>query len=230
MYDFTAIVKASRRFYKEHALVPWAAAIPRRPSPAIEVEKLLEHADRSGFTEGFAFPPFAMQMDALPRVITACARQPAPQLPDNQQYREPFLADNWSRESNGQVLQRRSELGARMAGPYVLLFTSNHLTNCWGKTGKQIAEQFQAKGWHGLTVPEYLVLQRWFAERYGDHRFLAAPEDPTAHWLWLIDSMTEIDCTVAYGSARGINLQATGVNNRESKRNAVAGIIVPLLG
>ena len=227
MYDFAAMVKGSRRFYREHGLAEWADAIPRRPAPATDVETLLEQAARSGFTEGFAFPPFAVQMADFERIVDGCARQPALGLPDSAQYREPFLADNWSREPNGRVVQRTTDLGDRDR-PYVFLFTPKFLTNCWGKTGKQIGEQFSAKGWHGLTVPEYLVLQRLRAERHVDHRFVDEPEDPTSHWMWLIDSMTETDCTVAYGSNRGINLQATGMSNRESKRGAVAGVIVPL--
>jgi hypothetical protein len=80
-----------------------------------------------------------------------------------------------------------------------------------------------------LTVYEYLVLQRVFAEMYGDHRFFSEPEDPSSHWLWLIDSMNETDCSVALGNARGINIQATGIGNRDSKRAAIAGVIVPLV-
>lgn len=230
MYDFPALVKASRRFYKDHDLAAWAKAIPRHPTPAAEVETLLDHADKSGFHAAFAFPPFDQQRQSFDRLVDACARQPSPLLPDNQQYRQPFLADNWSRVANGCILQRDHDLGDRILGPYVLVFTSAPLTNCWGKTGKQIAEQFQSRGWHGLTVFEYLVLQRVFAEKFADHRFFAEPEDPSGHWLWLIDSMTETDCTVALGNARGINLQATGINNRESKRAAVAGLVVPLAG
>jgi hypothetical protein len=228
MYDFASIVKQSRRFYKEYGLADWAAAIPRQPFPARDVETLLEQAARSEFTEAFAFPPFAVQMATFDRLIDGCARQPATLLPDSQQYREPFLADNWSREANGKVLQRTADLGERDAGPYVFLFTPSPLANCWGKTGKQIAEQFRARGWHGLTAPEYLVLQRRFAEQYRDHRFFVNGEDPTAHWLWLIDSMNDTDCSVAYGSSRGVNIQAAAVNNRESKRAAIAGVIVPL--
>jgi hypothetical protein len=230
MYDFPAIVRASRRFYKGHDLASWAKAIPRLPNPADDVETLLDHAHQHGFSVGFAFPPFALQRQSFDRLVDACARQPSPLLPDNQQYRQPFLADNWSRVANGAILQREHDLGDRARGPYVLLFTPNPLANCWGKTGKQIAEQFQARGWHGVTVFEYLVLQRHFAEGFGDHRFFAEPEDPGGHWLWLIDSMTDTDCAVALGSARGVNIQATGINNRESKRAAIAGVIVPLSG
>jgi hypothetical protein len=228
MYDFPVVVKTSRRFYKDHALASWAKAIPRHPTPTTDVETLLEQADKSGFRAAFAFPPFALQRQSFDRLVDACARQPSPLLPDNQQYRPPFLADNWSRVANGKVLQREHDLGERTAGPYVLLFAQAPLANCWGKTGKQIAEQFQARGWHGLTVFEYLVLQRVFAEMYADHRFFAEPEDPSGHWLWLIDSMNETDCAVALGNSRGINIQATGINNRESKRAGIGGVIVPL--
>lgn len=230
MFDFPSVVRASRRFLADHGLRDWAMAIPRQPAPARDVENLLEQAQRSGFHEGFAFPPFALQWATFDRLVDGCARQPTPQLPDNQQYREPFLADNWTRVANGKVLQRTDELGERTAAPYVLLLGGRPLTNCWGKTGKQIGEQFHAKSWHGLTVPEYLVVQRVLAERFGDHRFFADPEDPTGHWLWLIDSMTADECAVAFGSGRGINIQATSVNNRESKRAGVAGVIVPLAG
>ena len=148
MYDFPAVVKASRRFYKDHDLATWAKAIPRHPTPARDVETLLDLADKNGFTAAFAFPVFALQQQSLDRLVDACARQPSPLLPDNQQYRQPFLADNWSRVANGAVLQRSHDLGDRPLGAYVLLFTSAPLANCWGKTGKQIAEQFQSRGWH----------------------------------------------------------------------------------
>ncbi|MEI7686032.1 MAG: hypothetical protein WCL32_13480 [Planctomycetota bacterium] len=228
MYDFPALVKTSRRFYKEHDLLAWAKAIPRVPVPAGDVEELLVHADQHAFTLGFAFPAFDVQKRMFDRLVDACARQPSPLLPDNQQYRPPFLADNWSRVANGQILQRDHDLGGRSEGPYVILFGRAPLSNCWGKTGKQIAEQFAARGWRGLTVFEYLVLQRVFAESFRDHRFFAEPEDPSGHWLWLIDSMNDTDCAVALGNARGVNIQATGINNRESKRAGIAAILIPL--
>lgn len=229
MYDFPAILRVSRRFYKDNGLAAWSKTIPKIPYPSRDVEAILEQAAQHGFDTGFAFPPFELQERTFDDLVDACARQPSAKLADNQQYGPPFLADSWSREANGRVTQRRHDLGER-ASPYVLLLTTAPLGNCWGKTGKQIAEQFHARGWHGLTVYEYLVLQRHFAESYGDHRFFSKPEDPTGHWLWLIDSMTESDCAVAMGNARGINIQATSINNRESKRAALAGVIVPLRG
>src|SRR5471030_2917507 len=125
MYDFAALVKGSRRFCREHGLAGWADAIPRRPAPTTDVEALLEQAARSGFTEGFAFPPFSTQMADFDRILDGCARQPALGLPDSSQYREPFLADNWSREPNGRVVQRTTDLGDR-DHPYVFLFSPKY--------------------------------------------------------------------------------------------------------
>jgi hypothetical protein len=129
MYDFPTIVKASRRFYKDHNLASWAKAIPRHPVPAYDVEAILEQAKKGGFHAALAFPPFALQKSSFGRLVDACARQPSPLLPDNQQYRQPFLADNWTRVANGKILQRDHDLGERTGGAYVFLFTPAPLTN-----------------------------------------------------------------------------------------------------
>ena len=197
--------------------------------PAFDVETLLEQAARSGFTEGGS----SRRSPCRDGELRSCRQRLRPSTGPRSarqcaQYREPFLADNWSREANGQVVQRTTDLGYRDR-PYVFLYTPKFLANCWGKTGKQIGEQFSAKGWRGLTVPEYLVLQRGRAERHADHRFVDDPEDPMAHWLWLIDSMTETDCTVAYGSVREhptCRRPASGIANRSAERSPE--VIVPL--
>ena len=167
-------------------------------------------------------------MQTLERLIDETARKPAP-VADNQQYAEAFLADTWTKTPNGKVLQRTSDLGPREWGSYLCVFSPNPIQQAWGRTARQIAELFGTKGWSGLTVPEYLVLQRFYCEKYQDHRFYEQPEDDSgAHAMWLIDSMTDKDCTVAVGSHRGINLQAASAANRDSRRAAVAGVMVPL--
>lgn len=218
MIDLTFSLETSRRFYRAHGLADWAEALPA--SCAL--------TDKQGFTQSFAFPAFELQMASLDRLIDETARKPAP-VPDNQQYREPFLADDWSKTPNGKVLQRDDGLGGREWGPYLLLFSPNPIQKCWGLTGKQIREHFQTKDWIGLTVPEYLVLQRFFCEHYGDHRFFAQPEDDSgSHSIWLIDSMDDKSCAVAMGKNGVVNIQAASINNRDRKRAAVAGIIIPL--
>ena len=227
--DLQHVLKTSRIFYRDHHLQAWRAALPKTAS-VDQPEKVLAQVAKSGFTQGFAFPPFDLQMVTLDQLIEETVRKQAPGLPDNQQYTsELVLSDTWSKEPNGKILQRTDDLSGRTEGPYLLLFSTVPIANAWGRTGRQIEEIFKGKDWQGLTVPEYFVLQRYFAEKYGDHRFHeeAADGNPK-HWLWLIDSMTETACTVVMGKARGLNLQGCPVGNRDSRRGAIAGRVVPI--
>ncbi len=194
--------------------------MPFRKSPRCLplIISALEQAHKAGFTLAFAFPPFERQLRDLDSLIEATARRPATQLPDSEQYSgEVFLADEWTRTANGKALQRTDDLGPRTDGPYLYLFSPAPFATAWGRTGRQIEELFHGKGWQGLTVPEYFVLQRFFSERFRDHRFFEqAQDDRSAHSLWLIDSMTATDCSVVVGGPRGINLQACKTNNRDA--------------
>ncbi len=228
MIDVQQVIGSSRRFFELHQLADWAEALPATAALPEFDSTALEQATKLGFSVAFAFPPLPLQMATFDRLVEETARKPAA-VPDNQQYREPFLADDWSRTPNGKVLQRTDDLGGREWGAYLFLFSPNPIQKCWGLTGKQIRAQFEAKDWHGLTVPEYLVLQRCFCEQYGDHRFFEKPEDESGtHALWLIDSMDDKNCTVALGNNRGINIQAASINNRDRKRAALAGMVILL--
>jgi hypothetical protein len=164
MVDIAEMVKTSRRFYRGHNLADWAKAIPKTASVPAGFDSTLRQAEKARFTAAFAFPPFELQMGQLDALIDETARKPAPGLPDTQQYSgELFLADEWTKTANGKVLQRPDDLGPRTWGPYLLLFSPEPHAAAFGRTGRQIAEQFQARDWHGLTVPEYFVLSASFA-------------------------------------------------------------------
>jgi hypothetical protein len=230
MLDLAGVVKASRRFFGDHDLKEWGRAIPKECDFDALDPSHLQFAEKCGFTLGFAFPPFALQMPSFDKLIEVTARRPVEGAPDSQQYGEPFLADTWSQVANGKVQQRDSDLGPREWGPYLLLFSNAPIQKAWGHTGKQIQAMFHARGWDGLTVPEYFVLQRWLCERHLDHRFHDKPEDDKpSHSVWLIDSMNDKDCSVALGSARSINVKAQSINNRDDRRAAIAGLVLPLV-
>jgi hypothetical protein len=232
MFDLADCVKTSRRFYRDHDLLDWARAIPKAADAALSHDSAVAPAEKAGFTRAFAFPPFVMQMEQFGRLIEATARRPTAQLSDNEQYSgQVSLSDAWSKTPNGKVLQRDDDLGPRTAGPYLLLFSPNPYATAWGRTGMQIQELFHAKGWHGLTVPEYLVLQRQYAEQFGDHRFFAHQEnDGSAYALWLIDSMKDGECSVVAAGPRGIDIRACSANNRDARRATVAGMVLQLTG
>lgn len=228
MFALSEVVKASRRFYRDHGLADWARAIPKAAAPVHD--SALAQAEKAGFTLALAFPPFAQQLAQMDPLIEATARRPAAQVLDSEQYSgEVSLSDEWSKAPNGKILQRIDDLGARTGGPYLYLFSPAPYPTAWGRTGRQIEELFHARDWHGLTVPEYFVLQRYFCEQHGDHRFFAAPEgDRGTHSLWLIDSMDAANCSVVAAGPRGIDVRACSANNRDARRATVAGLLVPL--
>jgi len=227
--ELSFILEKCRSFYKEHGLADWAEALPRRGNIAQADESKLVWAERAGWDELFAFPPFGLQMATLDRLIEEMARKHAAPLPDDQQYTEPpFLADETTKTPNGQVLQRTDRLGSRAAGPYLWVFSRVPVTNAWGRSGKQIAELLESKDWQGLTVPEYLVLQRVLSERERHHRFFSAEEEPRGHHLWLVDSATDTRMAIASSNQRGINIQACPLGHREARRATLAGMALAI--
>lgn len=219
-----------REFFRAHQLMEWAEAIPPQPPQDLDLDPGVRTARESGFREAFVFPPFSIQMQTLDRLVEATARKPTARLPDNQQYSgDVFLADTWTKTANGKVLQRDDHLVGRTENPYLLLYNPNPIAKVWGRTGRQIVDFFADKYWNGLTIPEYFVLQRTRAEKWGDHRFFDDPgEGHVMHWLWLIDSMTATECSVAMTGARCVNVQACPVGNREARRAAIASMVFPL--
>lgn len=227
--DITFILEKSRAFYKDHELGDWAEAVPRRGELTAAGESRLVWAEKAGWDESFAFPPFPLQMATLSRLVEAMARKPAPDLPDDHQYvEEPFLADGWARAPNGKVLQRDHDLGPRLDGPYLFIFSRKPVLNAWGRSGKQIADLLGSKNWQGLTVPEYLVLQRGLCERNRNHRFLDTEDEPRGHLLWLVDSASEQAMTIAGSNQRGIQILACPLGHRDARRATVAGMVFPI--
>lgn len=224
------ILRASRTFYREHDLAPWADAIPDKATASdADAERLL-WAEKAGWTEAFAFPPFALQMETLPCLIEATARKQAAQLSDDQQYAvPPFLADTMTREANGRIVQRTTDLAGRET-PYLLIYSRGPITNAWGRSGRQIVELLDSKDWRGLTIPEYLVLQRFLCERDRHHLFYdgEAPER-RGHWLWLADSATDKAMSVGAWLYGAVNIQACPLGHRDAKRATIGALVVGLL-
>src|SRR5579862_1195399 len=81
--DLQSILKTSRIFYRDHHLPSWRENLPKK-AVVDEETAILEQASRYGFSHGFAFPAFHVQMDSLRALIEATVLKPAPMLPDNQ--------------------------------------------------------------------------------------------------------------------------------------------------
>lgn len=227
--DISKIVAASRSFYRDHKLPAFAAALPKKPLLPAAGADVIAYADRCGFDCGFAFPPFPLQLDHLAAVLEETLLKPASGLPDDQQYTKAYISDNWDKQPNGKVVQRSDNLGPRADGPYILLLSGSPEKAVFEKNCKQMIGHFEGKNWTGLTVIEYLILQRHFCESYKDHRFFATPLDESrCHWLWLTDSATENACAVAAGSSKGATIYACKIGTRDARRGAVPTLVVPL--
>jgi hypothetical protein len=229
-FNVHPILEASRAFYKAHGLSDWAEQLGAAGTMSEADAAKVIWAEKNGWTEVVAFPPFATQMADFERLLHETARKPAPHLSDDQQYHtEPFLADDWTKTANGRVLQRRERLGQRESGPYLLLFGLDPPVSAWGRNGKQLAALLESKGLEGLTAPEYLVMQRLLGERDGHHLFYRGDKaQRRGHWLWLVDSADDARMTVATWVQGGVNLQACPLTHRDAKRATIAALIVPL--
>jgi hypothetical protein len=74
--DLQQILKTSRIFCRDHHLQQWRDALPKKARVEAQ-ESVLALAAKSGHTHGFAFPPFAVQMETLELLIEETARKPA---------------------------------------------------------------------------------------------------------------------------------------------------------
>ncbi|WP_067650988.1 hypothetical protein [Nocardia harenae] len=112
---------------------------------------------------GFAFPPAAAQRAQLPALLALAA------------YDRP--AEVASDLLDGDI--------DRPDHPYLLVLPAERIQP-WtrGRTAPGLRKALTAHGWSGLTVPEYLVLQRQSFDAHGDHRFDAYTGDEPG-WSWL---------------------------------------------
>jgi hypothetical protein len=81
----------------------------------------------------------------------------------------------------------------------------------------------------GLTIGEYLVVQRAMFERHGDHRFDDYVGDPSG-WMWLADSMVGERTAMAYwyGPKRRIEVTACKTGSKNVRKGARRARVIPL--
>ena len=71
--DLRQILKTSRIFYRDHNLPKWRAELPKKARIDDE-ENVVGQVVKSGFTHGFAFPPFTVQIANLDDLIEETVR------------------------------------------------------------------------------------------------------------------------------------------------------------
>ncbi len=173
--------ESSEQFYKEHNLADFAASLPKDIKFSPESQARIREALKMGFDRAMIVPDVALQTGAIERLANETATKPQTGLSDQEQYTPPYFASG----------TKTARVDNRPRGKaYLLLYSSGPIPpETRNKTPNQLYPLFQANKWNGLTLPEYLLLQRRELEQNKDHSFDAYSDTAAqSQWTWLLDS------------------------------------------
>jgi hypothetical protein len=213
--------EVSRAFFETHNLQPLSAALP----PLVATEEFLNRAKGEGFDRVFVFPPVKVQRAALDVMLWQLLRAPSSALEPSQQYSAPWIFD--VREL------ATGDAHGRPEGPYALAIADGQYPeDTRDRKSAQLEARFQALGQSSLTVFEYVVLQRLFAEEFQDHRF---DQNGEAHghpsgWQWLLDTRSSKGSLHAFWNPakRRVEVGAVPPANFNTRRGAHPTLVKPL--
>ncbi len=206
-------LEVSRRFFEGHGLSAMAQALP----PVVMIDELVPRARAEGFNRVLVFPPVKVQKANAELMIVQLLRAPSPALEPSQQYGLPWLFD--LREIVAGEVRLRPE------GPYALAISDSPFPDdTRDRKAAQLEQRFQALGQCSLTLFEYMVLQRLFAEERQDHRFdqLDDAHGFPSGWQWLLDTKSARGPMHAGWNAakRRVEIGTTAIANFNAKRGA----------
>lgn len=207
--DLSFAAEASRAFFEFHGLPQLAQAVPAHVDPT----PLAGPATVLGLDVALAFPPVSVQRAAFAAAVEALAVAPGADLEADQQYGPPQL--------DVATLQF-AEVLHRPKGAYLLVLSSGPVPpSTRGASAERLRARFDLGRLGGLTPFEYLVVQRYFAERFGDHRF------DGSHALWLLDAKVGGRVPVARWSpaARRVELSLSEAGSSAPDRGAVPTLV-----
>lgn len=193
-----AVWEHSRRWWRDHGLTGIADALGTPPG-------VTDLPPDDGI--GFAFPPASVQRAHLPALL-ALATYDAPAAVATD------LLDG--------ALDRPGH-------PYLLTLPADRLPE-WtrGHTAPALRAELAARGYSGLTVPEYLVLQRQSFDTHGDHRFDSYTGDAPG-WTWLPASTHGPLVGMAYYEPRAghVQIAACKTGSKNPRKGAHIARVLP---
>lgn len=134
-------------------------------------DEIQEHV-ANGFVNGLILPNHALQKKHGNQIFQAMVEKPSPILKDKQQY---LFPDTFSKEifKDYQVLIGSSppDQPARPESCYLLLYRGFMDPTTLGVDRPALKLEFSANGWQSFSATEYLIIQRFEAEKRGDHTF-----------------------------------------------------------
>lgn len=164
-------------------------------------------SDGSGATAGaFAFPPVALQQETADKFAALGS------------YSEPAQVD----------FDLASPVTDRPEGPYVLELAPTIPDWSRGLTASGLRAVLAQRGLSGLTVFEYLVLQRRAYEVNGDHRFDDYVGSPPG-WSWLPASSSGPLLAMAYYYAANgrVEVSACKAGSKNPRKGSHVVTVVP---
>jgi hypothetical protein len=222
--DPKSALSESAAFLRGHELAALFRELPAAVDLKAEAQSRFDQALAEGFDAAFFFPPVAAQKIHFEAMIKQLATAPAFGLSRTEQYTAPSLPE----VRNLKTAPSRN----RPAGPYLLMYrTTPFPRETREKSPPDLDKLFAAMGWNGLTVAEYLVLQRLLCEANGDHRFdLYAPDAVRSQWQWLLDTRLPTGVVMAFWNPKTCRLEIgpapPGVNT--ARRGAHPTVIIPI--
>lgn len=229
--DMLEVKKDSEQFYQAHNLKEFAANLPQEIKFSPEGEARIKEALKMGFDRAMILPSTEVQSKSMETLATELATKSHPGLKNQDQYTTPYF-------ENGTKTARTDHRPKDKA--HLLLYSSAGVPEVTkGKSPEQLYPLFKTKKWDGLTLAEYLLLQRKELEQNKDHRFDAYSATPTqSQWTWLLDSrVPQTDPNaLAYvvraswdpGRQR-VNVGWSGVADAAPVLGARPAVIVPIL-
>ncbi len=178
--DILETRQASAAFYKSHNLTEYLGGLPQEIKFSKDGEARIKEALKMGFDTALILPAADVQQKNVELLDTEMAAKALPGLSANDQYTAPYFEDN----------TKTAESLNRPAKAYLLLYQSGDIPQeTKGQTPNQLRPLFKKNKWDGLTLPEYLVLQRVEAEKRKNHSFDAySTSGAASNWTWLLDT------------------------------------------
>ncbi len=214
-------LEISRIFFDSHGLPTLSSALPS----VLPLDDFAQRAATEGFNRTFVFPATGVQRKAFELMAWQLLRVPSPALEPSQQYNAPWIFD--LRDLAEGITRGRPD------GAYALAITDAPVPeDTYDRKAGQLETRFQALSQNSLTVFEYLVLQRLFAEEFQDHRFdqdTLADGHPSG-WQWLLDTRSARGSVHACWSVakRRVEIGAVPPGNFNERRGAHPTLIRPL--
>jgi hypothetical protein len=219
-----SVLAASSAFLRSHELAPLAKELPAELTLSGEAQTRSEQALSEGFDSAFVFPSVAAQKIHFDAMIKQLGTAPAFGLSKKEQYTPPAIPEMRTLKT--------TPARSRPTGCYVLFYRKSPFPReTREKSASDVDRLFSSLGWTGLTVPEYLVLQRLLAEKNGDHRFdLYAPDSARSQWQWLLDTRLPSGAVMAFWNPQACRLEigAAPAEVSTARRGAHPTVVVPV--